>query len=260
MSSFRILTCGDSNYFEFLKNFEKNIFERFGFYPVIYDLGMSKNQIKSLSSEVRKTSFNNKYKLKNSINCIKATHKPHCIKDFLHNYSEDCLYIDADIVCTSSFNENTFTNTDIAVTPRHPKERKKSYYANGLINTGFIFFKNTHDIKDFITLWINKCEEIDSTDQQALSAILGDKIQLLGSTDKQYWDTLKVSLLDAEIYNDVSCRTGKIFHFKNAGRMEKARRRYRRFVKIQRCIPFLMEMFIGINRRLRILIWRSKKS
>lgn len=44
MNDFDIMTCGDQKYFKFLKIFEKNVFNRYHFFPIIYDLGLTEAQ------------------------------------------------------------------------------------------------------------------------------------------------------------------------------------------------------------------------
>ena len=249
--AFKIMTCGDGRYFEFLYNFERNVRRQFGFWPVIYDLGLEEEQRQRLKSDIRKVVVPEAFNTQNSLNYIRTTHKPHCVLDCLATYPQDCLYVDADAVFVSAFAEDVFGDADIAVTPRHPKERKEKYYANGLLNAGVIFFRNNQEcIARFVSAWRNKCEEPDVTDQKALSDLLSEEITLLGPTPAlQTWQGLKVELLDAKTYNDVSCRTGKLFHFKNAGRTEIHRRRYRRFVRIQAAIPGIINLLVTLNRR-----------
>ena len=245
------MTCGDSRYFEFLYNFERNVRQQFGFWPVIYDLGLEEEQQQRLKSDIRKVAVPEAFNTQNSLNYIRTTHKPHCILDCLAAYPQDCLYIDADTVFVSAFGEDVFKNADIAVTPRHPKERKEKYYANGLLNAGVVFFRNNHEgVAELISTWRKKCEEPDTTDQKALSDLLSEEIILLESSAVlQEWRGVRVELLDAKIYNDVSCRTGKLFHFKNAGRTEKHRNRYRRFVRIQAVIPQVIKFLVAFNRQ-----------
>ena len=253
--AFKIMTCGDSRYFEFLYNFERNVRQQFGFWPVIYDLGLEEEQQQRLKSDIRKVVVPEAFNTQNSLNYIRTTHKPHCVLDFLATYPQDCLYVDADTVFVSAFDENVFKNADIAVTPRHPKERKEKYYANGLLNAGVIFFRNNHKgVAEFISTWRNKCEEPDTTDQKALSDLFSEEIDLLNPTEPlQKCKGVKVGLLDAKIYNDVSCRTGKLFHFKNAGRTTKHCNRYRRFVRVQSVFPQAVELAVAINCRFNLV-------
>ena len=98
MDTFSIVTCGDKNYFPFLKQIESNIFSIYGTYPVIYDLGLEPEQKKNLKSPVRKIAFPETFSGYNSKKYIKAIHKPFCLLDFLTQFSLNCLYIDADTV------------------------------------------------------------------------------------------------------------------------------------------------------------------
>ncbi len=258
METFSIMTCGDSRYFYFLKNFEKNIYERYGFFPFIYDLGLTTEQKKELKSPLRKITVPSIFNQKNSNNHIKAVHKPLCIRDCLSYSSKDVLYLDADTISISPFHPEDFKGCDVAITPRHPKERKPSYYINGLLNSGVLFFRNNDSVLNFITLWDHFCQESDTTDQKALSDILALHIDILGEKGAYKWNNLNILLLDPEIYNDVSCRIGKVFHFKNAGRTEKAYQRYRRMAKCQALFPHFLEKIISFNRHSRLFTWRKK--
>ena len=127
MNDFDIMTCGDQKYFKFLKIFEKNVFNRYHFFPIIYDLGLTEAQKKSLQSEIRIIPISQSFYMKNSSNYIQATHKPSCILDYLSYHNKNILYVDADTLFTSKFHHNLFKDIDIAITPRHRKERKKEY-------------------------------------------------------------------------------------------------------------------------------------
>jgi len=245
---FTIVTCGDSKYFEFLHNFENNVFDTFGYYPVIYDLGLKESQIKSLKSEIQKINIEEEFWKLDINGYIKATHKPLCIKDILEKKKVDCIYIDSDTIFTSKLFENKFHNVDIAITPRHKKEQKQEYYINGLINSGFIFFKNSKNTKSIVEKWIIACKETNTTDQKALSDILKEQIDILYGKSNQQFDDTKILLLDPEIYNDVSCKTGIIFHFKNAARREKSLKKYRKFVVFQKRFTILVRTVVKLRR------------
>jgi hypothetical protein len=245
---FTILTCGDSKYFEFLQNFEDNIFAIFGYYPIIYDLGLKEDEKAKLKSEVRKIPIKEKFWELNTIGYVKTTHKPRCIKDILNEKNQDCIYVDADVIFTSKIQETEFKNADIGITPRHTKERKPEYFTNGFINAGFIFFKNTKNVKALIDKWIASCQEQDTTDQKALSDILKEKIDILDGKTKQKYHEINVLLLDPAIYNDVSCKTGHMFHFKNAGRREVSLKKYRNFVLLQKKFPQTIRIITNLHR------------
>ncbi len=253
MDTFSIVTCGDKNYFPFLKQIESNIFSIYGTYPVIYDLGLEPEQKKNLKSPIRKIAFPETFSGYNSKKYIKAIHKPFCLLDFLTQFSLNCLYIDADTVFIEKVPETAFEHADICVTPRHPKERKPEYYTNGLINTGVIFFRNTRAVAEIMRQWATRCQTEDQTDQQALSELLSEHVDLLGGAEYQNWETVSIKLLDAQIYNDVSCSTGRILHFKNAGRTSKAFQKYTRFTCLQRHMPWGVRQWIAFKRRLKQL-------
>lgn len=148
---FDIVTCGDGNYFSFLEHFEANVLHVYGRYPVIYDLGLEDWQKKSLRSTLRQVGVSKDYAAYNSKNFIKATHKPWCLRDFLNATENDCLYVDADVVFTSQIRESVFSGAGIALCPRHVKERGEPYLVNGNLNSGLLYFRNTEQVKRFLT-------------------------------------------------------------------------------------------------------------
>lgn len=253
MDDFDIMTCGDQKYFTFLKIFEKNVFNRYHFFPIIYDLGLTEDQRKLLKSEIRKIPISQSFYMKNSSNYIQATHKPSCILDYFSYHNKNILYVDADTLFVSTFNHTLFKDIDIAITPRHRKERKKEYYTNGFINSGVLFFRNTNSVKELLLLCEKKCCDPDTTDQKALSDIFSDQINLLEAKHIQKWNDLNILLLEAEIYNDVACKTGKLLHFKNAGRNEKAFKKYQQYAKVQSLFPNIFQSVISLYRKYNIL-------
>lgn len=253
MDDFDIMTCGDQKYFTFLKIFEKNVFNRYHFFPIIYDLGLTEDQRKLLKSEIRKIPISQSFYMKNSSNYIQATHNPSCILDYFSYHNKNILYVDADTLFVSTFNHTLFKDIDIAITPRHRKERKKEYYTNGFINSGVLFFRNTNSVKELLLLWEKKCCDPDTTDQKALSDIFSDQINLLEAKHIQKWNDLNILLLEAEIYNDVACKTGKLLHFKNAGRNEKAFKKYQQYAKVQSLFPNIFQSVISLYRKYNIL-------
>ena len=253
MDDFDIMTCGDQKYFTFLKIFEKNVFNRYHFFPIIYDLGLTEDQRKLLKSEIRKIPISQSFYMKNSSNYIQATHKPSCILDYFSYHNKNILYVDADTLFVSTFNHTLFKDIEIAITPRHRKERKKEYYTNGFINSGVLFFRNTNSVKELLLLWEKKCCDPDTTDQKALSDIFSDQINLLEAKHIQKWNDLNILLLEAEIYNDVACKTGKLLHFKNAGRNEKAFKKYQQYAKVQPLFPNIFQSVISLYRKYNIL-------
>ena len=204
MDDFDIMTCGDQKYFTFLKIFEKNVFNRYHFFPIIYDLGLTEDQRKLLKSEIRKIPISQSFYMKNSSNYIQATHKPSCILDYFSYHNKNILYVDADTLFVSTFNHTLF-------------------------------------------------KDPDTTDQKALSDIFSDQINLLEAKHIQKWNDLNILLLEAEIYNDVACKTGKLLHFKNAGRNEKAFKKYQQYAKVQSLFPNIFQSVISLYRKYNIL-------
>jgi len=231
-----------------LQNFENNIFTIFGYYPTIYDLGLKEDEKAQLKSEVRKIPIKEKFWELNTIGYVKTTHKPRCIKDILNEKIQDCIYVDADVIFTSKIQETEIDNADIGITPRHTKERKPEYFTNGHINAGFIFFKNTEDVKLLIDKWILSCKDQDTTDQKALSDILKEEIDIINGEKIQKYKNINVLLLDPSIFNDVSCKTGRMFHFKNAGRREDSLKKYRNFVSLQANFPRIIGFITNLRR------------
>jgi hypothetical protein len=257
---FKIVTCGDSKYFEFLLNLEKNIYQTYGFYPIIYNLGLYEEQIKNLNSKVLNICITEKFWESNPNGHIKATHKPKCIENILNTSNDNCLYIDADTIFTSRINEEVFNNADIGITPRHIKERKPQYSKNGLINTGLIYFRNSEETKTLVEKWLIACQDHDTTDQKALSDILNEQVDLTTGAALQKYDTLNILLLDPSIYNDVACKTGIIFHFKNAGRRHVSLLKYRNFASIQSKFPKSVSAFTAFRRLIMLVKRRATKS
>ncbi|MGM0611139.1 MAG: putative nucleotide-diphospho-sugar transferase [Thermodesulfobacteriota bacterium] len=249
--SFKIITAADSNYYKFLKNFEDNILKNFNQYPVVYDLGLTQKEIVSLKSEIRKVPIGQEYARYDSRGNIKATHKPLCILDCLKAYKKhDCLYVDADILFTQHISLKYFMDSDIAVAHRHPKEQTERHYPNGLINTGLIYFRNTNQVNKFIHTWYSGCSNDDTTDQIELSNILLSEINLVQSsnTHKSKTGELQIYILDPQIYNDCSLSTGKILHFKNAGRSEKAFKTYKFYYSLIKERHFLIKVYMLARR------------
>jgi len=223
---FQIVTCSDENFFKFLPSLERNIFRRFGRYPVIYDLGLTEAQIKSLKSEVLRVPVDDSYRDMTTDGFIRTTHKPDCIAHFLETQKENCLYADADTFFIETIDSSVFAGADIAVTPRHPRELLvPDPLKNGKINAGVLYFRNSPKAREMIVAWAGLCQERSMSDQLAMSNLLESAglTEGFGMVDVDGASILK---LDPLIYNDTGCSQGDIWHFKNAGRrFHKFRRR-----------------------------------
>lgn len=248
-SGFRVLTCADAGFFHFLPSLEKNVFIRQGEYPVIYDIGMTPDQVSQLKSEVIKVEPPVGYSGNSANGSIRATHKPRCVKHFLEHFDQDILYIDADVIFTETVDHNEFSGTDVAVTPRHPKEMlSKTPYWNGTLNSGVIFFRNAPEVISFLNIWETECSVDEKNDQLALSDVLKDA-DIEGGLGKGRAQGVDVLKLPAVTYNDISCSIGKLWHFKNAGRRSKKKNKRIMAIFIANYTPWLMKWWLAGKRR-----------
>lgn len=226
--SFKIVTCGDSNYFKFLEKFECNIYKFYGEYPIIYDLGLESHQKQKLKSKILKYSSKIEgFESYSDQGFIKASHKPYIVLDLLQK-GVDVILLDADMLLTKKLSITDF-NFDIGITPRHPEERYPKLYENGYINSGTLFFKSNDKTISIVENWIELCKKDNFSDQLALSEILLKYMSVEDIFNEEYIFSSDVVFKNfiPEIYNDVTLSNGKILHYKNAGRFEKAFSRYK---------------------------------
>jgi hypothetical protein len=210
---------------------------------------MTPEQVARLKSEVIKITPPQGYKDKSASGAIKTTHKPGCIWHFLTNYDHDALYIDADVMLLEPLTQQDFSQGDVCVTPRHRKEMlSKTPFLNGTLNAGVIFFKNTPAVQNFVALWEAECRVDDKSDQMALSDILTDaKITSGPGIGKAHG--LAIQKMPAAIYNDVRCATGKLWHFKNAGRRSSKTNKRAIAIFVTNKAPSLMRLWLAYKRR-----------
>ena len=108
----------------------------------------------------------------------------------------------------------------------------------------------------FFQAWRALCENREHTDQSALSTLIEPYLDWDALGQLQQGPGCTIRLLDGNIYNDVTCRSGKIFHFKNAGRQGNKRLGYAVFSVVQRLLPGLVSRLIGWNRKHGWYIWK----
>lgn len=126
----------------------------------------------------------------------------------------------------------------MGITPRHPTEQYQLLYKNGLINSGFLYFKNNCKTRDFIMLWVDECKNKNTSDQLGLSNLISEGNETFFSLDQVECNGVKIKLIDPLKYNDVSLTKGLVLHYKNAGRSEKAYKRYAmEYLVIQNFLP-----------------------
>lgn len=243
-----VITCADENYFDFLPALEANIERRLGRLPVIYDLGLRDDQRSVLRSEILQVPVPEGFRDCDAVNgFILTTHKPACISDAITRHGSGCLYVDADMLFLSALDEAVLQDGDIAVTPRHRRERTPSHLKNGNINAGFLHFSNTAPALDLLTRWQAACEVGDRTDQKALSDLLED-FHLLDSFGPETRGGLRLLKLDPRIYNDVALKTGKVMHFKNAGRDPRIAAKLSRYRALETQHPRILSAWHALKR------------
>lgn len=249
MSDFSIISCADSTFFNIARVFEANVLNVQGQDPIIYDLGLSDEQAAQLRSEVRSFDFLEDYNQLSDAGFIKTTHKPAAILDALDSSPKDCLYLDIDMLLTDRLNAEEFAGADLCITPRHPSEkRQEELKNNGTINAGFLYFRNTPEVRDLVIKWGLACAEKSESDQLALSNLLGELPDDFGVFYAPEMG-LKIRALDPEIYNDTDSRSGKVLHFKGLGRKEKKRKRWRRYARMINWFPIGVRVLMSMRRR-----------
>lgn len=83
-----------------------------------------------------------------------------------------------------------------------------------------------------------------------MSDLLSTQVDLLGGPCLQHYGDIPMLLLDPAVYNDVSCTTGTLFHYKNAGRNASARLNMERMISLQRRHPDLVRFLVSVRRML----------
>lgn len=247
--NFDIVTSCDEGYKLFLQNFVKNVHQIFNKKPYVYDLGIKKSTIDSTNANFLKIDINSDFKKINSKNCIRTTHKPFCIADFVQKHKKPFIFIDADCLFLHNINKPLH---DIAFTYRlYSEQTKKDFEKNGCLNAGVIFFKNDPEKAKqtfaFLDTWKEKCtssEEI--TDQKALSEALLALNPYIAPDTKVNFKDLSIGILPAEIYNDTKCQTGKIWHFKGAGRRKDKMEKYTKTCRAlnKYCYTFMVCVYL----------------
>jgi hypothetical protein len=131
------------------------------------------------------------------------------VRHYFENHHQPMILVDADCLFNRRVQEEGF---DVGVTYAPPKKSKKIHYYNGIINSGVIFF--TTPARELVNRWIQECYKADTTDQKALSDILGETIDWKNYKRPQYWRDLRIRIFDCSRYNDYHLRrSSSIIHF-----------------------------------------------
>ena len=245
---FRVLTCADADYFHFLPHFEANVERKFGSLPLIYDLGLAADQRASLRSEVVRVPVPAGYRdHEPTRGFIMTTHKPACVADALDRSPGGVLYADADVLFAAPITTADLGGADVAVTPRLVRQRKPSYRVNGDINAGVLYFAATPPARRLIAAWTEACAEGSRTDQKALSDLIGG-FDLFGPPGPETRDGLRLMKLDPRVFNDTRLRTGRVLHFKNAGRDPRVTAKLARFRSLEAHHPRALAAYLALRR------------
>lgn len=259
----RILTFADAAFFPIVLCLAKHA-RRFAEYRLhVYDLGMDDEQKKRLADVgvvILQTEFPEDSLGMNTRGQIRAVHKMYCIENFVLLRGGPVLVLDADTLIIENVDELWPDEPDcIVVTARCPREHAPHQFANGMINSGVMAF-GAGISAEFFQLWKGKCiQDGNATDQSALSDMLVEANVDFGRFDAKqpcFWGGVVVR--DGEVYNDVTCRTGKIFHFKSIARRTKKLITYKLFSVVFSAFPRLAESLVKYNRKHRLYVWKRK--
>jgi len=250
MTEPRVLTCADAGYFHFLPFFEANVERKFGTLPLIYDLGLTDAQRGSLRSELRRVPVPEDF-AGTAHGFIRATHKPACVADALDASPGGVLCADADLLFAGPVTRADVGEADVAVTPRTARERRPDYLAKGAINTGLVYFAATPASHALVAAWAEACAAGDRGDQRALSDLLAG-FDLLGPLGPATSGGMTVLKLDARVFNDTRLKTGRVLHFKNAGRDPRVVAKLERFRSLEERHPRALAAYLATRRAIGV--------
>lgn len=257
---YNLLTCADAKYYHLAYALAKNIALFPNYRLFLYDLGLTEKQCHTLTSlnvHIEQTVFDPNTFTFNRNHNIRTTHKINCIEHFIQKYKQNVLVLDSDILILEDVALQLLPQQNqVILTKRCLRECKPHILINGKINAGVMAF-GLHVEHAFFEAWRTLCEDKDHTDQSALSALIDPYLDWEKLNVPQLGPHCEIVLLDGNIYNDVTCRSGKIFHFKNAGRQKNKRIGHALFAGLQRLLPKLTARLIRWNRTHRIYIWKA---
>lgn len=213
-----IVTSSDSNFFHCLKGLAQSIKQYYGKKLIVYDVGLTEQQKATIDAEVVPIKIDVdftgyaqfwKESKQKTVSAIKTTHKPFCVRHYFENYSEPMILVDADCLFNARVEEDGF---DVGVTLRRKNRIDLNNPWIGIINAGVIFF-NTYAEK-LIDAWAQGCMNENTTDQKELAEMLSETIDWKHYGKVYDWHGVKVKVFNAEVYNDVRLKNGRICHFK----------------------------------------------
>ena len=249
-----IVTSADSGFFHCLQKLAESVRKHYDKQIILYDIGLTDEEKRSVDAQIvpiqvqvdfsHHAVFRKKSSSKQQ-SIIKATHKPFCVKHYFENNPEPMILVDADCFFKERVLETGF---DVGVTLRREKRINLTSPWTGILNTGVVFF-NTY-AKRLIDAWIEGCQRENTTDQRELSEILSETIDWKHYNKVYDWHGLNIKVFNAEEYNDVLLKNGKIFHFKG----------HRHRKDIFETLMGLMDQDVDLYRVFKDLTQKPKKS
>lgn len=213
-----VVTSADNNFFQCLQVLAASVRRYYDKQIIVYDIGLTEDQKRAIDAyvipmqvDVDFAGYATYWKdsAQKTVRVIKTTHKPFCIRHYFEHYSEPMILVDADCSFNDRVEESGF---DVGVTLRRKNRIDITNPWTGIINAGVIFF-NTYAV-ELIDAWAAGCQKENTTDQKELAEILSETIDWKHYNKVYDWHGLKVKVFNAEEYNDVRLKSGKIFHWK----------------------------------------------
>lgn len=148
--------------------------------------------------------------------------KPNIIRLMLEMYKDDVVWLDADCLVVSRFDE-LLSNTDMAFTMRRITQNRSFY--DGLLNAGVVAFRYTPGAIEFLDRWIKELPN-GFSDQDALARLIseGFAFDKYGTGIFSNVGKTVVSAMACDFYNFVYLpeepKAAKIIHVKGHQRKE----------------------------------------
>ncbi|XPV76851.1 MAG: putative nucleotide-diphospho-sugar transferase [Desulfovibrio sp.] len=251
-----VVTCVDNKFEQFAVGLRRSAGSHSNLKVVVYDIDPGKGKMEAADYKI---AAGNAFDKEDAHNNIIANHKPICLHHYIKENNRPCVALDADCFFTCPLDLSVFDGVDIAVTPRGAREDKPFLMRNGKINSGVVYLNNTPEVLDFIKRWEALCADGTISDQKALSDMLEEEIEFDLSKPVQKYKGMTVKLLDPDEFNDVTCKTGRIFHCKSVGRRKAKYIFYRAFIFMASTVPGFLDKLISLNRKHRFVVYKRKE-
>ncbi|NJB68025.1 hypothetical protein GGQ74_001698 [Desulfobaculum xiamenense] len=248
-----VITCADHSFMKYSAVLKRTAEKRSNLRVFVYDIDPCEEKHPCADF---KFDAGTDFKKFDANNHIIANHKPLCVADFLKKTGRGCICIDSDCLLVGDIDASVFEGVDLCVTPRGRRENKPHILKNGLLNSGFMYFAYNDAVMEFIARWGEACAGGQVSDQKALSDILSVNIDFNRGLGIQKFRDINVKLIDPDIYNDVTCRTGSVFHCKSVARTKRKYIFYKIFSFLACAFPKVVDRVVRFNRKHRIFIYK----